>query len=248
MAQGRHELYPLPVPNRSTSIGYSRKDAAKRVLISSDYQLGDDYIIVKNSENLTGQDEVIHKIVVNSVQQGFQGGRPSDKIFLSIDCFKAFCMMARTEQGREVRKYFIEIERAYIEQLERQFKSDKEAIAEVPNWKIPEKLIGTWYSLEKLQKVVNYAHGLSGCLNAVKEQGRYFTDWNFDLRKSSFCLKPTKSYRVEARFFITMVICSRSRVGLDLGALPPELGFVKELVEQLRNEDCKEYNSLKPKR
>ncbi len=31
---------------------------------------------------------------------------------LTVDCFKAFCMMAGTEMGRQVRAYFIECERA----------------------------------------------------------------------------------------------------------------------------------------
>lgn len=39
------------------------------------------------------------------------GGRPSVLIKLSIDCFKSLGMMAGTEQGVEIRKYFLECER-----------------------------------------------------------------------------------------------------------------------------------------
>ena len=39
------------------------------------------------------------------------GGRPSDFIVLSIDCFKSLGMMAGTEQGKAIRKYFLECER-----------------------------------------------------------------------------------------------------------------------------------------
>lgn len=38
-------------------------------------------------------------------------GRPSEKISLTIDCFKSFAMMAGTERGRQVRRYFIDCER-----------------------------------------------------------------------------------------------------------------------------------------
>jgi phage anti-repressor protein len=39
------------------------------------------------------------------------GGRPSELIRLTIDCFKALAMMAGTERGKEIRRYFLECER-----------------------------------------------------------------------------------------------------------------------------------------
>ena len=39
------------------------------------------------------------------------GGRPSQLIMLSVDCFKSLGMMAGTEQGKVIRKYFLECER-----------------------------------------------------------------------------------------------------------------------------------------
>lgn len=38
-------------------------------------------------------------------------GRPLEKIKLSVDAFKAFAMMAGTDKGKEVRKYFIDCEK-----------------------------------------------------------------------------------------------------------------------------------------
>ncbi|WP_072044974.1 antA/AntB antirepressor family protein [Aliterella atlantica] len=40
-----------------------------------------------------------------------QGGRPSEYISLTLDCFKCLGMMAGTGQGKEVRRYFLECER-----------------------------------------------------------------------------------------------------------------------------------------
>ncbi len=39
------------------------------------------------------------------------GGRPSECILLSVDCFKSMGMMAGTEQGKKVRRHFLECER-----------------------------------------------------------------------------------------------------------------------------------------
>ena len=40
-----------------------------------------------------------------------QGGRPSHSYHLTVDCFKELGMLAKTSQGKLVRKYFLECER-----------------------------------------------------------------------------------------------------------------------------------------
>lgn len=39
------------------------------------------------------------------------GGRPSQSIWLTVDCFKSLGMMAGTQKGKEIRRYFLECER-----------------------------------------------------------------------------------------------------------------------------------------
>jgi len=39
------------------------------------------------------------------------GGRPSESLWLSVDCFKSLGMMAGTQKGKEIRHYFLECER-----------------------------------------------------------------------------------------------------------------------------------------
>jgi phage anti-repressor protein len=46
---------------------------------------------------------------------GQKGGRPATHIMLTVDCFKAFCMLAQTEQGKQVRRYYIRLEKEYYE-------------------------------------------------------------------------------------------------------------------------------------
>jgi phage anti-repressor protein len=89
--------------------GYSRRDNARRRLTDENSLLveDEDYIIVKGS-------------FLNPEESGLSG-RSSDSIYLTIDAFKQFCLMAETEKGREIRQYFIEAEKQLRLYLSDQF-------------------------------------------------------------------------------------------------------------------------------
>jgi anti-repressor protein len=53
-------------------------------------------------------------------------GRPSEQIKLTVDCFKSLGMMVGTEQGKQVRAYFLECERTVKEVIPAQFDRIKE--------------------------------------------------------------------------------------------------------------------------
>jgi len=55
--------------------------------------------------------------------------RPSKDFNLSIDFAKHLCMLARTDRGREVRNYFIDVEKRHRMQLESSFHRDVAKIA-----------------------------------------------------------------------------------------------------------------------
>jgi anti-repressor protein len=78
-------------------LGYSSKHKAKEKL-KRNFEEGIDF-------------EVFTQMGENSTVQGVRVGRPSEKIFLSIDCFKSLGMMAGTSKGKEVRQYFLKCER-----------------------------------------------------------------------------------------------------------------------------------------
>ena len=82
------EAYPVDFDQAWQWIGYSRKDHAKTALLSS-FADGVDFSREFGKSS---------------------GGRPSEEIRMSKNCFKQFCMMARTDKGREVRQYFIQCE------------------------------------------------------------------------------------------------------------------------------------------
>ena len=74
--------------------GYSRKDSAKRMLVSN-FEEGTDFLI--SVENTS----------INTL------GRSVELIYLTVDTSKQFAMLAETANGKAVRRYFMEAEKAY---------------------------------------------------------------------------------------------------------------------------------------
>jgi phage anti-repressor protein len=95
--------FPVPFDLAWQIAGYSEKGKGKRRLTS------------KSSYLSEGQDYLIEKGVYSIAQSGKSElcGRSSDLISMSCDAFKHFCLMAETEQGRQIRQYFIEAEKRW---------------------------------------------------------------------------------------------------------------------------------------
>lgn len=75
-------------------MGYARKDVAKKSFEKAQFSESIDYCQLRKKVELP------------------QGGNTyRDEIKLSIECFKTWAMMAGTDQGRMVRKYFLECEK-----------------------------------------------------------------------------------------------------------------------------------------
>ncbi|TRT88127.1 MAG: hypothetical protein EWV82_03225 [Microcystis aeruginosa Ma_AC_P_19900807_S299] len=97
--------YPVHFDVAWNWIGYSRKDNAKKVLVANFEENYDFQVFLNNKENPLG-------------------GRPTEDIYLTVDCFKQLAMMAGTQKGKEVRKYFLECER-HVKLLLSQEKNQK---------------------------------------------------------------------------------------------------------------------------
>lgn len=81
-----------------------RKDHLKRLLISK-FDENYDYVIEKATKK--------HK--------NANGSAPIEKIMITPNCFKELCMISQTAKAKEVRKYFIEMEKLvkrYHEQIQ----------------------------------------------------------------------------------------------------------------------------------
>jgi len=88
------ELFPVDFELAWQWLGYSSKQACRKKL-TRNFDAGTDYLSKWMS--------VAHS-------NGLTASR-TEQIFLTIDCFKSLGMMAGTEQGKVIRKYFLECER-----------------------------------------------------------------------------------------------------------------------------------------
>lgn len=89
------EEFPVDFDDAWQWIGYSKKENAFRAL-SDSFEEGQDF---------------------SSQLSKSTGGRPSMEIRLTTDCFKAFCMMAKTPKGKEVRSSYLTLEKKYFHEL-----------------------------------------------------------------------------------------------------------------------------------
>lgn len=96
------EQFPVNFDAAWQLAGYSTKGNAKRKLIGKKSMLidGQDYKTDSSSKFIRSDKSEL-------------SGRSSDLILLTCDAFKQFCLMAETEQGRNIRQYFIECEKRW---------------------------------------------------------------------------------------------------------------------------------------
>jgi anti-repressor protein len=87
--------YPVDFDNAWVWIGYSTKGNAKTALVK-DFVEGVDFLLMNNQKRSYGK-----------------GGHNAEKIYLTVDCFKQFCMMAGTARGKQVRLHYLEIEKKF---------------------------------------------------------------------------------------------------------------------------------------
>jgi len=105
------EEFPVDFDDAWRWTGYTQKKTALKKL-RKHFDKGVDYIGDDSDES---EDEV-------ALPKGkaSHGGHNRRVIFLSIECFKSFCMMAGTIKGKEVRRYFLNCERELKRLLEQE--------------------------------------------------------------------------------------------------------------------------------
>lgn len=147
-----NEEFPIDFDNVWQPLGYSRKSDALSRLVST-HDKATDYVILR-------------------VQPQNTAGRPLQVAKLTVECFKSFCMVAETPEGREVRKYFIEVEKAYRTNLEKQLLS---SIAPVES----EELAKLKSEYKRVYDKMQYfqARSMAGdFLERIKTQPEQFTE------------------------------------------------------------------------
>ncbi len=133
------EPFPVDFDIVWTWLEYSSKGVAKNALEQCKFEEKIDYDSFVQITN-ESQKKIKRK----------RGGQ-EQKIYLTIDCMKQFCMMSNSAKGREVRQYYLTIEKEYRKLLE-----------EMKTPRLP--VSGEWLATRETGKEI-----LKGLNDAVKE-------------------------------------------------------------------------------
>jgi phage anti-repressor protein len=108
--------YPINLEDVFKMIGFANKGNAMKT-IRNNFTEDEDYKILSHiQENKTNVKTCEKEVIVPMDKNLFTkdlGGRPTDTIMLNVDTFKSLCMLARTEKGTEIRKYYVKLENIY---------------------------------------------------------------------------------------------------------------------------------------
>ncbi|WP_013334935.1 hypothetical protein [Gloeothece verrucosa] len=93
--------FPVDFEEAWNWIGYSTKQKAKNKLLNN------------------FEPEIDYQVLLNqTVKQSGRGGYNREQIRLTVDCLKSLGMMAGTQKGKEIRRYFLECERIAKQAIE----------------------------------------------------------------------------------------------------------------------------------
>ena len=97
--------FPIDLENVFGFIGFANKGNAKRTL-ENNFIIEEDYKIIIDSDG-------VEKVILPTEKNPNYGGRPTEQILMNIDTFKTLCMLAKTDKGKFVKKYYIKLESIY---------------------------------------------------------------------------------------------------------------------------------------
>jgi phage anti-repressor protein len=107
--------YPINLEDVFKMIGFANKGNAKRTL-ENNFILDEDY---KSSFLPTEKREI--------------GGSLNEQIMLNVDTFKSLCMLAKTDKGKEIRKYYVKLENIYNELMKEEIQEQQNKLQNTQN-------------------------------------------------------------------------------------------------------------------
>ncbi|MEH1780226.1 MAG: hypothetical protein V7L26_14110 [Nostoc sp.] len=111
-------------------LGYSTKGNAKRMLTGY-FEQDFDYFVQLPEES---PESLPYELFIRSDKNSKLAGRPVEKIYLTVECFKEMGMLAKSEEGKQIRKYFLTCETLAkqsvkaIPQLQQKFEQQNQVI------------------------------------------------------------------------------------------------------------------------
>lgn len=108
--------YPINLEHVFKMIGFANKGNAMKT-IKSNFIINEDYKIV-----------FFHKEKNPEIKD--LGGRPSETVMLNVDTFKNLCMLAKTDNGKKIRKYYVKLENIYNKIIKEEIENQKQLLIE----------------------------------------------------------------------------------------------------------------------
>jgi len=96
--------FPINLETVFHIIGFANKGNATKTL-ENNFIKDEDYKIIKSTNKINEE-----CLLVRTEKQTNRGGHNKEEIMLNTDTFKSLCMLAKTPQGKEMRKYYVKLE------------------------------------------------------------------------------------------------------------------------------------------
>jgi phage anti-repressor protein len=104
--------YPINLENIFHMIGFANKGNAKRTL-ENNFTKDEDYTI--------------------TILPSEKGQIAREQIMLNVDTFKSLCMLAKTDKGKEIRKYYVKLENIYNELMKEEIQEQQNKLQNTQN-------------------------------------------------------------------------------------------------------------------
>ena len=125
--------YPINLENVFKMIGFANKGNAMKT-IKSNFTKDEDYkiVIFRTEKNLNGKD-LSRKDEKTSLfptekqkhRDETRGGHNKEDVMLNVDTFKNLCMLAKTNKGKEIRKYYVKLENIHNKIIKKELEDQK---------------------------------------------------------------------------------------------------------------------------
>lgn len=112
--------FPINLETVFHMIGFANKGNAKRTL-ENNFTKDEDYKIIPSEK---GREDLL----LRTEKQKTRGGHNDETIMLNTDTFKSMCMIAKTPQGKEMRKYYVKLENINHRLISEELKEQKQLL------------------------------------------------------------------------------------------------------------------------